>query len=246
MASPRAEFLGGVKATIPLMIGAMPFGIIFGALAVTAGISIPGTMALSTLVFAGSAQFIAVGLVTQGASIPIIILTTFVVNLRHALYGATLAPFVKHLPQRWLLPLGYMMTDESFVITSTHYDEPGDIRHKHWYFLGANLTIFIPWQIFTWIGIFAGSLIPESDVRRLGLDFAMSVTFIGLLVPLVKNRPALLAVIVSGVVAVITYTLPNKVGLTIALLAGVAAGVIAEGRMQPTPIPEPAPEPEEA
>lgn len=225
------------------MIGALPFGIIFGALAITSGISIPATMALSIFVFAGSSQFIAVGLVAQGVSVPIIILTTFVVNLRHALYSATLAPFVRRLSQRWLLLLGYMLTDRSFVITNAHYNEPGDIRHKHWYFLGANLTIFIPWQIFTWIGIFAGSLIAEAEVRRLGLDFAMSVTFIGMLVPMVRNRPALAAAVVAGGVALVTYSLPNKIGLTLALLAGVAAGVFFEARTQPT-IPEP--EPEEA
>lgn len=237
MSSPRAEFLAGVKATLPLMIGAFPFGVIFGALAITSGISILGTMALSVFVFAGSAQFIGVGLVAQGVSVPIIILTTFLVNVRHALYAATLAPYVKHLPQRWLLPLGYMLTDESFVIASMHYSAPGDLRYKHWYYLGANLTIFIPWQIFTWIGIFAGALIP--DTTRLGLDFALSVTFIGMLVPLLKSRPVLASVIVAGAVAVLTYTMPNKIGLMIAALAGIAVGIIVEAVSQPEPIPEP-------
>jgi 4-azaleucine resistance transporter AzlC len=226
MSSPRGEFLAGVKATIPLVIGAIPFDIIFGALAITSGISPLGAAAMSVFVFAGSAQFIGVGLVAQGVATPIIVLTTLVVNLRHALYGATLAPFVKHLPQRWLLPLGYMLTDESFVIASTHYNEPGDPRYKHWYFLAANLTIFIPWQICTWIGIVAGTLIP--DPARFGLDFAMSVTFIGMLVPLLKSRPVVAAVVVAGVVAVLTYTMPNKIGLMIAALAGVATGVIVE------------------
>ena len=242
MTSPRTEFRAGVKATIPLVIGAFPFGVIFGALAITSGISIPGTMALSSIVFAGSAQFIAVGLVAQGISIPIIILTTLVVNLRHALYSATLAPHVKHLRQRWLLPLGFLLTDEAFVVASTRYNEPGDVTHKHWYFLGSELLLFVCWQIFTWIGIFAGTLIP--DPSRFGLDFAMSVTFIGMLVPLIKNRPVLAAVIVASVVAVLTYTMPNKIGLILAALAGVAAGVFFEARMQPDLTPEL--EPEEA
>lgn len=237
MSSPRSEFIAGAKATIPLEIGGLPFGIIFGALAITAGISIPATIALSLVVFAGSAQFIAVGLVAQGVSIPVIVLTTFLVNVRHALYSATLAPFVKHLPQRWLLPLGFMLTDESFVIASIHYNEPGDPTYKHWYYLGTNLSMYICWQIFTWIGIFAGTLIP--DPTRLGLDFAMSVTFIGMLVPLLKSRPVVAAVVVASVVAVLTYTMPNKIGLMIAALAGVAAGVIFEAWMKPEPVPEP-------
>jgi 4-azaleucine resistance transporter AzlC len=214
---------------IPLEIGGVPFAIIFGALSISSGVSVAGTIALSLFVFAGSAQFIAVGLIAAGASVPVIILTTFIVNLRHALYSATLAPYVKHLPQRWLIPLGVLLTDESFVFTSIHYNQPGDLTYKHWYFLGANLAMFVPWQIFTWVGIFAGSRIP--DPNRFGLDFAMSVTFIWMLVPLVKNRPVLAAVLVASIVAVITFPLPNNIGLLIAALSGVAAGVIAEARL---------------
>ncbi len=229
MSERRAEFLAGVKATIPLVIGALPFGIIFGALSISAGISPAGTMALSLFVFAGSAQFIGVGLVTAGASIPVIVLTTFVVNLRHALYSATLAPHVKHLPQRWLLPFGFLLTDEAFVTASTHYAEPGDPTQRHWYFLGSELLLYVCWQLFTLIGIIAGTQI--KDAASWGLDFAMSVTFIGMLVPLVKHRPALAAVVVAAITAVLTNTLPNKIGLIIAALAGVAAGMIVEARM---------------
>ena len=192
-------------------------------------------MVLSLIVFAGSAQFIAVGLFATGVSLPVIILTTFIVNLRHALYSATLAPYVKHLPQRWLALLSFMLTDESFVVTSTHYTTPGDITYRHWYFLGANLGMYVPWQISTWVGIFAGTYL--QDATRLGLDFAMSVTFIGMLVPLIKNRPVLAAVVVGGVVAVLTYTMPNKIGLIIATLAGVAAGMIVEARSSAAPDP---------
>ena len=245
MSSPRTEFLAGVKATIPLELGGLPFGIIFGALAVTAGISVAGTMAMSLFVFAGSAQFIAVGLVGAGAGVPVIILTTFVVNLRHALYSATLAPFVKHLPQHWLLPLGFMLTDESFVVASTHYNEPGDLKYKHWYFLGANLSMYVSWQVFTWIGIFAGTRIP--DPARLGLDFAMIVTFTGMLIPLIKNRPILAAVTVASIVAVLTFPMPNNIGLLVAALSGVAAGVITESFSDEPPEPIPSPtSPEEA
>jgi len=235
MSSPRAEFLAGVKATIPLVIGALPFGIIFGAAAITSGVSIPATIAMSLFVFAGSSEFIAIGLVKAGASVPIIILTTFVVNARHALYSATLAPYVKHLPQRWLVPLSFMLTDEAFVITSTHYAEPGDPTYKHWYFLGSDGVLYVCWQIFTWIGVFAGTYL--QDATRLGLDFAMSVTFIGMLVPLVRNRPVLAAVVVGGIVAVLTNTMPNKVGLIIATLAGVIAGMIVESRSGVAPEP---------
>jgi predicted branched-subunit amino acid permease len=99
----RGEFWAGVKATFPLVVGAIPFGIIFGALATTSGLSAGGALAMSLFVFAGSSQFIAAKLIATGTGAVLIILTTFVVNLRHAHYAASLAPYMKHLPQRWLL-----------------------------------------------------------------------------------------------------------------------------------------------
>lgn len=222
----KSEFWAGVRATIPLVIGAIPFGLIFGAVAVTSGISPTGTSAMSAIVFAGSSQFIAAGLVASGASTTIIIVTTLVVNLRHALYAATLAPHMKHLPQRWLLPLGFWLTDESFLVTVHRYNEKDESPFKHWFFLGSAIFMYSNWQIVTFIGIIAGQAIP--DPRSWGLDFAMIVTFIGMLVPLVNNRPAVLAVLVAGVTALLSNSLPNQFGLILAAILGIIAGVAAE------------------
>lgn len=222
----RSEFAAGFRDMTPLIIGGIPFGIIYGALAVASGISPWTTLAMSLFVFAGSSQFIAVGLIAGGASIPVIILTTFVVNLRHALYSASLAPFVRHLPQRWLLPLAAMLTDESFLVTIRRYERTDSSPNKHWYYLGSNLGMYIPWQISTLIGILFGAVIP--DASQLGLDFAMSATFIGMLVPAIKGRPVLLAVVVAGVTAILAHGLPNQIGLFLAAVLGVIAGVIGE------------------
>ena len=132
----RGEFWEGAKATFPLVVGAIPFGIIFGALAVTSGLSPGAASAMSAIVFAGSAQFIAAGLVASGVSTLIIVLTTFVVNLRHALYSATLAPHMKHLPQRWLVPLGFFLTDETFVVMARRFQQKDDSPYHHWFYLG--------------------------------------------------------------------------------------------------------------
>jgi 4-azaleucine resistance transporter AzlC len=224
--TPRSEFISGFKATIPLVIGGIPFGIIFGALAVTSGLSPVAAMAMSLFVFAGSAQFIAAGLVANGTGIGIIILTTFIVNLRHALYSTTLAPHMKHLSQKWLLPLGFWLTDESFVVAANRYSEPDLSQYKHWFFLGSAVFMYIDWQLCTLIGIVAGQAIP--DPLSWGLDFAMVVTFLGLVVPMVKGRPTFVAVIVAGVVATAGYKLPNQLGLILAALLGVGAGVLLE------------------
>jgi 4-azaleucine resistance transporter AzlC len=233
--SRRAEFWAGVKATFPLVVGAIPFGIIFGALAVTSGLSPGATQAMSAFVFAGSSQFIAAGLVASGTGSLVIILTTFVVNLRHMLYAATLAPRVKELPRRWLLPLGFWLTDETFVVTAHRYDQPDDSPNKHWFFLGSEIFMYTNWQLCTFIGLKAGEAI--DNAASWGLDFAMVVTFIGMLVPTVKNRPAAASVLVAGLTALLANPLPHKLGLILAAILGILAGVLAEQRW-PLPNPE--------
>lgn len=222
----RSEFLAGIRDTLPMVIGAIPFAIIFGALAVNRGISPLGTMGLSLLVFAGSAQFIASGLVAQNVSILIIIATTLIVNLRHALYSATLAPYLKGLGQKWLLPLGFWLTDETFAIVVNRYNKDDASPYKHWYHLGSSVIMYVNWNVCTLIGLVAGQSI--QDMRGLGLDFAMTVTFIAMLVPNLRNRPMLLSAVVAGVSAVLFFGLPNRMSLMIAALLGIAAGVIAE------------------
>jgi 4-azaleucine resistance transporter AzlC len=229
----RSEFWAGVRDTLPLELGAVPFGIVFGVLALNSGFSPLGAMGLSLFVFAGSSQLIGVNLVAGGASLWVIVLTTFIVNVRHALYSATLSPFMKHLPQRWLLPLGFWLTDETFVLVVNRYGAHDQSPYKHWYHLGSALFMYINWAACTLIGIVAGQSIP--DMSNWGLDFAMYVTFLGMLIPLIKNRPILLAAVVGGLSAVLFHGLPNQMGLLVAALLGVAAGMIGE-----TLFPEPA------
>jgi predicted branched-subunit amino acid permease len=163
----------------------------------------------------------------------IIVLTTFIVNLRHALYSITLAPQLGHLPQRWLLPLGFWLTDESFVVTAARCDQPDTSPYKHWYMLGSALFMYVNWQVCTLIGVLAGQAIP--DPAGWGLDFAMSVTFTGMVAPMVKTRPVALAALVSSLTAVLANSLPNKAGLMLAAGLGIAAGLLAEPRGEPTP-----------
>ena len=222
----RAEFWAGARATIPLIVGAIPFGIIFGAVAVTGGLSPAATAAMSAFVFAGSAQFAAAGLVAGGAGVLIIVFTTFVINLRHAFYGATLAPYVRHLPQRWLAPLGFLLTDETFLVVSARYRQPDGSPYRHWYYLGSAVFMYVNWQICTLIGLLAGQSIP--DPARWGLDFALPVTFIGMLVSWMRSRPVVVCVLVSAVSALLLRDLPYHLALIVAPLAGIASGVLAE------------------
>jgi len=224
--SPRGEFWAGVRDTFPLIVGATPFGILFGALAITAGMSWWATVGLSTIVFAGSAQFIAAGLVGQGAGVGIIVLTTFIVNLRHGLYSASLGPYVRHLSQRWIMPLAFWLTDETYAVVIQRYERADKSANKHWYYLGSALFMYINWQLCTVLGIFTGTSL--RGMSEWGLEFAMVVTFIGIIVPLVRSWPMLLCALVAGAVALGFHELHNQIGLMLGSLAGITAGVMSQ------------------
>jgi len=226
LSTPCTEFCAGARAIVPLTIGAIPFGIIFGTLAASSGLSKAGTLAMSALVFAGSSQFIALGLLTAGTALPLILLTTFVVNLRHLLYTVSLVPHVQHLPQAWKLILGFGLTDEAFAVSITRYAQGDPSPYKHWYHLGAAVLMYGNWQLCTLAGITVGQFIPNAT--KWGLDFAMSVTFIGMVIPYLIDQPMIVTVLVAGIVAVLTHTLPYQLGLMIAAIAGIAAGVGVE------------------
>lgn len=238
-ANPRRdEFFSGAKDTLPLVIGAIPFAILFGALGITNGLSPVGAQAMSVFVFAGSAQFIAAGLIAQGVPASVIILTTLVVNLRHALYSVSLAPHLRHLPQKWLALFGFWLTDETYAVVIRHFQKEELMPYMHWYYLGSALSMYLNWQVWTLIGILAGQRL--RNAATWGLDFAMVVTFIGIVVPLIVNRPMLVTALVSGGVAVTANGLPHKLGLMLAALLGIGAGLAAESALgaQPAPPPE--------
>ena len=236
MADPRVkEFWAGVRAIFPLLVGAAPFGIIFGTLSQNAGLSVGAAMGFSALVFAGSAQFVAVGLVAAGSSVPLIVLTTFVVNLRHLLYAASLVPHVRHLSPQWKGIISFFLTDEAFAASIGRLADASRSPHKHWHYLGAALSMYVNWQMCTLLGITAGRMIPNA--ADWGLDFAMVATFIGMVVPYVTRSPMVVAVLVAGTTAVLTYGLPHKLGIMVAAIAGVLAGILAERRFAP-PTPQ--------
>ncbi len=224
--TPTSEVLAGMRGILPLVIGAIPFGILFGALATSVGVSWWGTMGLSLIVFAGSSQFVAAGLIGQGAGIGVIVLTTFVVNLRHALYSASLATYLKHLPQRWLAMLAFVLTDESYAAVIQRFEQKDGSPNKHWYYVGAAWLMYVNWQICTAIGIFTGQRLQR--IGDLGLEFAMVVTFIGIVVPLIKTSPMLVCALVAGAAALILDSMPHQLGLICAAIIGITAGVSVE------------------
>ncbi len=239
----RSEFLRGAKDTTPLVVAAIPFGIVFGAVAVTGDLSPWAAMGMSLFVFAGSSQFIAAGMAAQGAAASLIILTALIVNLRHMLYSASLSPYVKNLPHKWLLPLGFFLTDETYAIVIRRYPEQDESPNKHWYHLGSSLAMYSVWQVSSLTGIIAGTQL--EGLAEWGLDFAMLVTFIGITVPLVRTRPMAVCALTAAITAVALHDLPNQTWLILAALAGIAAGLISESLLPGSSITHHEPQPHE-
>jgi 4-azaleucine resistance transporter AzlC len=221
--SNRSLAWAGARATLPLITSVAPFGMLFGALGVASGISARLTMSMSPLIFAGSAQFLGMQLIGSGAPPFILLLTTLVVNLRHVLYGISIGPHMKSLSKGWKWLLAYFLTDEVYAVSISRFNQ-GDISslpNRYWFYVGSGLTLWLSWQASTAVGLFFGSQIPASW----GLDFAIALTFIALVVPALADRAAVLAALVGGAAAVLLAGLPLKLGLIAAALVGILAGM---------------------
>jgi len=224
MSESRKEFWSGVRAELPLLIGVFPFGMIYGALALNAGLSTAASQLMSSIVFAGSAQFVTAQLVHDAAPGFVIILTIAVVNLRHMLYSASLAPYLKNLSLKWKVLLSYLLTDEAYAPSILKYEADGVSPFSHWFLLGAGFSLWLNWQVSTAFGIFLGAAIP----KEWPLDFALPLTFIAMVVPALKNRPMIAAAVSAGLVALLAYALPFKLGLILAALTGITVGTMME------------------
>ncbi len=233
--TPRREFAAGIRAELPILLGVLPFGLIYGALALQAGIPPAPALAMSSIVFAGSAQFVATQLIAARASVGLLLLTTFVVNLRHLLYSASLAPYLRPLRPAWKAALAYLLTDEAYAVAITHYSQTSPARatppshrdepdHRHWFFLGAGLTLWTTWQASTAVGLYLGARMPTSW----HLEFALPLTFLALARPAVTDRATAITVLVASVVGIVSYGLAMRLGIIVAAFAGIAAGIVAE------------------
>jgi len=226
MHEARNTFWSGVRAEFPLLVGVFPFGMIYGALALDAGLSRAASQAMSSIVFAGSAQFVTAQLVRDAAPALVILLTIAVVNLRHMLYSASLAPYLKGLSLRWKIALSYLLTDEAYAPTVLEYERTGVKPTSHWFLLGAGLGLWTTWQFSTALGIFLGTTIPA----EWPLDFALPLTFIAMVVPKLRNSPMIAAALSAGLVALLAYALPFKLSLIVAAIVGIVVGTILEAR----------------
>lgn len=222
------SFLSGARDSIPMQVGIVPFALIYGALASLAGLSLWQTVGMSLLVYAGSAQFIAISLLTMGSGALVILLTTLIVNLRHVLYSAALQPYVGHLGKRWRLSLAFGLTDETFAVVQRRYLLCGSGEQGQWYHAGVALALYTAWVLGSLLGAVLGQRVP--NLAAWGLDFAMLATFIGIVVPALRTHPQIAAALVAAAVALLCHGWPYQLGLLAAALAGITCGVLLERR----------------
>ena len=220
---------------MPLLLGVAPFGMAYGAYAVESGIGAGLAQAMSVIIFGGASQFVAVELLATGVPGLVIVLTVGLVNLRHTLYAAALAPHVAPLSRGWRALISYLLTDEAYAVGIRRYEDAPAGAYRHWFLLGTCVALWACWQATTAAGVFVGAAVPESW----SLDFALPLTFIAIVVPALTDRPALAAAIVAGVVATMAFRWPYGTGLVTAAVVGMLAGVAADRLLGEPPAVQP-------
>lgn len=218
--SRRSELRAGALATVPLWLSAAPFGVIYAVSALAAGLSPAQTIAMSLLVFAGASQFTAVGMFAAGAAPAAIVATTAVINARHLLMAASLLPYLSRVGLWRRLLLAAQLTDETYALAVRRFlDGSGSPA----FMAGANLSLYAIWQASTAAGALIGQSIPNPAAY--GLDLVFPLTFVGLLVPLLRERASRPVAAAAAVLTVAgALLLP---GSWYVLLAGVGASLLA-------------------
>jgi len=223
MRSIPKDFFSGARATVPILLGVVPFALITGVAAVTVGLGVSEAVGMSFIVFAGASQLAVLQLLGTGSPFIIMVLTAWVINLRFTMYSAALAPYLQRLPVRFRAPLAYMLSDQAFGVTMSRFsvDEP---QQPGWFYFGSALTVWTTWQISAISGSLLGALVPESW----GFDFAFPLSFMALMFGALRDRPAVVAALVGGMTAVLAKELPYNLGLVLAALLGIISGLVAE------------------
>ena len=192
-----ADFRRGLIAIAPLLPGVAIFGLLYGVMARQVGLSPWEAWAMSLIVHAGSAQFTALGM-WASAGTWAIVLTTLAINLRHLLMGASIAPYLLGLRQRWRALLALWMADESYAVSITAYRQGTGSAA---YFLGANVGIYLVWPVSGLVGALVGMTVP--DPTRYGLDLVFPLTFLGLLMAFVEDRKTAAVAMTAGLLAMV-------------------------------------------
>ncbi|HFX6855178.1 TPA: AzlC family ABC transporter permease [Klebsiella pneumoniae] len=221
----------GASAIMLLCIGDFPFSFIVGALSVSAGMSVWQSTAWSAIVIAGSAQMLALNMLKTGATLGVIIFTTLIINLRHVLYSASISGTVREASFFKKCFMSYALTDEVYATTVKEME--GNKKEKYLFYGSAMITFWAIWVLADFLGALVGASFPH--IEKYGLDFAMVAAFIAIVVPQIKSQACTVAAVVAAVSGVLLVVLPYSLGIVVASVLGVLAGLcvdLAEERKQ--------------
>jgi predicted branched-subunit amino acid permease len=218
--SAADEFWQGVRDELPLMFGVIPFGLVFGVIGIESGLTSVQTILLSSILFGGASQVVFAQLWAGGVPALILSSSVCVINIRHVLYSASVASYLQHLSLGWRLLLGYLLTDEAYAVSIRRFTNGYSGKSQHFHLLGSGSLLWASWQTSTITGVVIGETIPESW----SLTFAIPLTFIAIIAPIMRTRAEIAAAVSAGSLAIIGQPLPWNSWLVIAALGGITAG----------------------
>ncbi len=215
------DYIKGAKAVSPILAGIIPFGLIYGVSAVSSGLPQSVSAAMSFIIFAGAAQISILHSFTEGVSVLTAVAVASLINLRMAMYGASIAPYIRSKNLLLRIFASFLLTDQAYAVTIAEITRKTEVQPLKFY-TGAGILIWTGWQSASIAGICAGKTIPQS----LSLEFAVPLTFLALLGPFLKNKYFIFSAAVSGGLMIITENLPYNTGFFIAVFGGIAAGFL--------------------
>lgn len=226
MPAPRSAFYRGCRNALPFLIVVVPFAILFGALATDAGLSLFEVITFSAVVFAGAAQFAALQLMQDHAPLLVILATSLAVNLRMVMYSIALSPHLGAAPLGIRATIAYFLVDQSYVTSAAEYDRNPNLTlpEKIAYFFGTIAPIAPLWYLSTYLGARIGRSIPP----EYALDFAVPITFLAIIAPMIRTWPHIAATAVSILGALSLTKLPYGTGLLVAAVLAMATGATFE------------------
>ncbi|MEE4361780.1 MAG: AzlC family ABC transporter permease [Pseudomonadales bacterium] len=219
------EYWRGVRDGAPFVLVVCPFALLFGVVATESGLDLTQTMGMSVLVIAGAAQFATLQLLAEQAPLVVAVLTGLAVNLRMAMYSASLTPHLGAAPLGARALAAYFMVDQVYAMSIQRFVTAElTLGEKLAYYFGVVTPVCPLWYLCSWVGAVVGGRIPP----EFALDFAVPITFIAMVAPMLRGIPNLAAAVVAVGVALVARSLPYNLGLLVAGGAGMCAGVLAE------------------
>ena len=214
-------FKQGIFEELPLQLGVFPFGIIYGIMAIESGLTPTQAFLMSSIIFGGASQMAFVQLISSATPIGTIVTTVGAINSRHFLYSISMMEYLKNLSLKWRIVLAYLLTDEAYAISIRRFINEPSKPFLHFHLLGTGITLFLSWQTATLMGVLLGGDLPQF----LHLQFIIPLTFIAIIVPMIKSISTFLAVIASAFSCIILKSLDINFGIIISGIIGVVIGL---------------------